>query len=117
MCDNQETVTYASGEGTWKTKDLINKGQFIREMVSHKELVVSYVPTKDQAADIFTKFLEKGMHQNICGLLNLTDQEEMPVTDAVFAFRCEMIEDRVFDQRTAENKYRVSGRGTIEDKD
>ena len=63
VCDNPATITYASGEGTWKTKNLINEVQFIRKMVSNMEFVVSYVPTKDQVADIFTKLLEKGMHQ------------------------------------------------------
>ena len=57
------------------------------------------------------------MHQKRCGRLNLTDQEETLVTEVVFAFRCEIIEDRVFDQRTAESKDRVFDRGTMEDRD
>ena len=38
MCDNRSAITYAKGEGTWKTKNLINKVQSIREMVSKMEL-------------------------------------------------------------------------------
>ena len=39
------------------------------------------------------------------------------MTDVVFAFRCETVEDRVFDQRTVGNEDRLFDRGTIEDKD
>ena len=59
-CDNQATTAYSEGERTSRAKNLINKVQFIREMVSNKELVVSYINTKEQAADMFTKSLDKG---------------------------------------------------------
>ena len=67
-------------------------------MVSNKELAISYINTKEQAADIFTKFLDKGTHDKACGLLNLSRQEEISVSNAIFAFRCEIDEDRVTDQ-------------------
>ena len=60
-----------------------------------------------------TKFLDKGTHDKACGMLNLSRREEISVSSAIFAFRCEVDEDRVVDQEKRMKKNRVIDQSTI----
>ena len=56
-CDNQAAIILATAEGTNKTKALANRVNYTREAVKLKLLVIFYVVTDEQKADVLTKFL------------------------------------------------------------
>lgn len=55
LCDNISTTYIAANHG--RSKHIKVDYHFVREQVSHGDLVVTYVPTQLQLADIFTKSL------------------------------------------------------------
>ena len=57
-CDNQGAISLAMNPVYHaKTKHIELDIHFIREKVQAKQIEVNYVPSEDQAADIFTKAL------------------------------------------------------------
>ena len=55
-CDNQGAIKLAqSREFRKKTKHIEVHHHYVREQVEKREITLSYIPTEDQAADIFTK--------------------------------------------------------------
>ena len=56
-CDNQACIILSTGEGPRKTKALANRVYYVREMVKLGQLVIFYIVTDEQKADILTKFL------------------------------------------------------------
>eukprot|EP00961_Rhodomonas_salina_P007292 98484-Rhodomonas_salina.1 len=55
--DNQATIRIAESPGSSrsKTKHLGRRFAFVSEAIERKEVVVLYVPSADNIADIFTK--------------------------------------------------------------
>ena len=56
-CDNQACIILSTGEGSHKTKALANRVYYVREMVKLGQLVIFYIVTDEQKADVLTKFL------------------------------------------------------------
>jgi len=44
---------------------------WIRDRIADKDIVLDYVPTKENVADIFTKQLQPRQHQYLCKRLGL----------------------------------------------
>ena len=58
LCDNRAAIILATGEGgSSKTKALLNRAHVVREAVSLGGLVIAYINTDEQKADVLTKFL------------------------------------------------------------
>lgn len=57
--DNQACIAFSLNPGTYKkSKHIDVKFHFVRERVASKEVVLEYIDTKDQLADILTKALD-----------------------------------------------------------
>ena len=54
-----------------KTKQIVIKYHYLRELVQDKEVRMEYVNTKEQIAHIFTKDLPKDSHQYLRGKLGV----------------------------------------------
>ena len=73
-CDSNAAITFATGEGSWKTKSAANKVYYLREQVEFGFVTIHHVSTKLQAADSLTKFLKAGTEQKrACELLAMDD--------------------------------------------
>ena len=71
-CDNQATIAQATNEAsTERNKHMDLRLKFIQELVREKKIQISYVSTKEQAADIFTKALAKPAFEENLKKLNL----------------------------------------------
>ena len=61
LIDNQSTIKIAnSEESTARTKHIDLRHKWINEQVENKNIEIKYIASKDQAADILTKPLQKG---------------------------------------------------------
>lgn len=59
LCDNESSISLAQNpEAHKRSKHIDVRYHFIREQVAKKVIVVSYINTKDQLADILTKALD-----------------------------------------------------------
>ena len=56
-CDNQACIVLSTGEGSSKTKSLMNRTYYIKELVLLNQVQLFYVSTDSQVADCLTKFL------------------------------------------------------------
>ena len=57
--DNQACIAFSLNPGVYKmSKHIDVKFHFVRERVASKEIVLEYIDTKDQLADILTKALD-----------------------------------------------------------
>ena len=71
-CDNQACIVLSTGEGSSKTKSLMNRTYYIKELVQLKQVQLFYVSTDMQVADCLTKFLAAVKYGNARQLLSLT---------------------------------------------
>lgn len=70
--DNQGAGSLSEGEGLQsRTKHIDVRHHFIRECISSGKINISYTPTADMLADIFTKPLGRVKHQEAVKLLGL----------------------------------------------
>lgn len=78
FCDNTGAITIASNPGNQqKTKHYEVQWLWIRQCISNKEVILTYVPTASNTADIFTKALPKDdfvRHVRGLGLRSSIDQ-------------------------------------------
>jgi hypothetical protein len=57
--DNQACIAFSMNPGDYKkSKHIDVKYHFVRERVASKEIVLEYIDTKEQLADILTKALD-----------------------------------------------------------
>jgi len=73
-CDNQGAIALAKDNKFHaRTKHIDLRYHFIREAVEDAKIELNYIPTNDNAADIFTKALAKGKFRLFAGLLGLRE--------------------------------------------
>ena len=59
LCDNQSAISISKNPVFHsRTKHIKMREHFIRELVKNKEIVIEYLNTKSQLADLFTKPLD-----------------------------------------------------------
>ena len=64
-CDNSSAINLSKNPVHHsRTKHIKIKHHFIRDHVQNGDIVLEYMPTKNQLADIFSKPLEKSFHKN-----------------------------------------------------
>ena len=77
FCDNTSAINISKNPVMHsKTKHIDIKYHFVRELVEDKEIILEYVHTKEQIADIFTKPLPKDAFlylRNKLGVIPLTE--------------------------------------------
>jgi hypothetical protein len=76
LCDNESAIKIAHNlvlHG--KTKHIEICHHFIREHVANGDIELSYVNTKDQLADIFTKPLDERRFKELRSKLNIIDSD------------------------------------------
>ena len=62
LCDNQATIKLASNDGIHgRSKHIDIRHHFIRDHVRNKNIVVKFVSTKEQQADLLTKMLASNL--------------------------------------------------------
>ena len=70
--DNQSAIQLVRNPVFHKrTKHIDIHFHFVREKVNEKEIIVEYVPSENQRADIFTKALPRDRFKSICNKLNI----------------------------------------------
>ena len=66
FCDNQAAIIYAhDNQFHARAKHIGMQYHFVRDQITQKILKVTYVPTKDNCADIFTKGLARPSHSHL----------------------------------------------------
>src|SRR5664279_1683015 len=74
LCDNESAIKITHNPVQHsKTKHIEIRHHFIREHVEKGDIDLSYVPTKDQLADIFTKALDEPRFRALRNELNVID--------------------------------------------
>jgi hypothetical protein len=74
LCDNESAIKIAHNPVQHtRTKHIDIRHHFIREHVSHGDIDLSYVGTKDNLADIFTKPLDEARFRELRHELNIID--------------------------------------------
>ena len=71
-CDNL-SATYLTTMPVFhsRSKHLEIDYHFVRDKVSQKALLVRYISSEDQIADLLTKLLSKGRYHKLCTKLNV----------------------------------------------
>jgi len=70
--DNQSAIQLVRNPVFHKrTKHIDIHFHFVREKVNEKEIIVEYIPSENQRADIFTKALPRDRFKSICNKLNI----------------------------------------------
>ena len=78
FCDNTSAINISKNLVMHsKTKHIVIKYHFVRELVQDKEIRLEYVHTKEQIADIFTKPLHKDAFLYLRGKLGVTPLSEV----------------------------------------
>jgi len=71
--DNHGTILFAQNSGFHaRSKHIDVRHHFIRERITSREVSVSYCPTSENTADIFTKALDKSKHEYFVSRLGMT---------------------------------------------
>ena len=74
LCDNESAIKIAHNPVQHaKTKHIEVRHHFIREHVERGNIDLSFVGTKDQLADIFTKALDEPRFRELRNELNVID--------------------------------------------
>ena len=78
LCDNESAIkiAYNPMQHT-KTKHIEIRHHFIREHVARGDIDLSYVNTKDQLANIFTKPLDEARFRELRHELNIIDSSNL----------------------------------------
>ena len=78
LCDNQSAIHIASNpsDGKGRTKHVDIRYHFCKNAIANGEVSVDYVPTKSNAADIFTKALGKQAFLHLRTLLGISALRE-----------------------------------------
>ena len=77
-CDNTSVINISKNLMMHtKTKHIVIKYHYLRELVQDKEVKVEYVNTKDKIVDIFTKTLPKDAHEYLRGKLGLIPYQRL----------------------------------------
>ena len=76
-CDNNAAITIGSGNGTWKSRAILNRLHYVRQGVESGLVHLSYVATSEQLADVLTKFVPKPVLQAQMKLLGMCRLREM----------------------------------------
>lgn len=75
LCDNQATVKMTEDpKHDSRLKHVDVQWHWLPEQVDYKRLDISYIPTIDMVADIFTKALPGTTHQTLCIALGLQER-------------------------------------------
>ena len=73
FCDNTSAINISKNSAMhFKTKHIVIKYHFVRELVQDKEIRLEYVHTKEQIVNIFTKPLPKDAFLYLRGKLGVT---------------------------------------------
>lgn len=76
-CNNKGAIRLALNPGTHqRSKHIDVKHHFIRELIDRKVVVLEYVQSANQLADVFTKRLPKPRHMENSGQLGLEYMKE-----------------------------------------
>ena len=106
-CDNKAAIVLTTREGSWRTKALANEIYWIRDLVRIDSNRVPYVSTKEQVADILTKFLTGAQQTSARLQLSLLAvSQPFPEKPRVSIFFPKISYSEMSDCRTA--KLRVS---------
>ena len=71
-CDNTSTISISKNHVMHtKTKHIVIKYHYLRELVHDKEVKMEYVSTKEKCVDIFTRALPKDAHECLRGKLGV----------------------------------------------
>ena len=72
LCDNESAIRIAHNPVLHgKTKHIEIRYHFIRDHVANEDISLSYINTKDQLADIFTKPLDEKRFKELRGQINV----------------------------------------------
>ena len=78
LCDNESAIKIAYNPVQHsRTKHIEIHHHFIRDHVARGHIELSYVPTKDQLADIFTKPLDEARFTYLRNELNIVDSRSL----------------------------------------
>ena len=76
LCDNQGAIALAKDNKFHvRTKHINLRHHFIREVVEEEKIKVTYIPTEENVADIFTKALARVKYKGFVEKLGLRDEE------------------------------------------
>ncbi|GJV32061.1 retrovirus-related pol polyprotein from transposon TNT 1-94 [Tanacetum coccineum] len=79
LCDNASTIALASNPiHHARTKHIEIDCHFVRNKIKAGEILPSFVPSKSQVADIFTKSLSRVLHYNCLSKLGICNPYSMP---------------------------------------
>ena len=78
FCDNTSAINISKNPVMHsKIKYIAIKYHFVKELVQDKEIILEYVHTKEQIADIFTKPLPKDTFLYVRGKVGVTPLSEV----------------------------------------
>ena len=76
-CDNISAINISKNPVQHsKTKHIDIRRHFIRELVEDKKIILEYIPTEKQLADIFTKALDATRFESLRSSLGLCYMEQ-----------------------------------------
>ena len=77
ICDNTSAINLTKNPILHsRAKHIEIRHHFIRDHVQNKEVLIQFIDSKNQLADIFTKPLEKSLFESIRSRLNILSLEE-----------------------------------------
>jgi hypothetical protein len=77
LCDNESAISLTRNpESHKRSKNIDVRYHFIREQISKKNVEISYVNTKEQLADVFTKAIDGISQKKITARLGIVKVPE-----------------------------------------